>query len=146
MRWYVNCFEKLRCFDRVDLVFDGDENGTIAGLGFREHCGSWQVIPYSRVVLGSGNEKGERKSRHAVDSHRRNEKGLFQTGSSRQSAPKDAANRHAALKNEKIDGEDASEHCGRHRNDSGNSREQSPKSAGKENNGRRPEQESLNAR
>jgi hypothetical protein len=66
MRWYVNCFKKLRCFDRVDLVFDGDENGTIAGLGFREHCGSWQVIPYSRVVLGSGNEKGERKSRHAA--------------------------------------------------------------------------------
>jgi hypothetical protein len=32
----VNCFEKLQCFDRVDLVFDGDENGTIAGLGLRE--------------------------------------------------------------------------------------------------------------
>ena len=80
------------------------------------------------------------------DSHRRNEKGLFQTGSFRQSAPKDAANRHAALKNEKIDAEDASEHCRCYRNDSGNSREQSPKSAGKENNAGRPEQESLNAR
>jgi hypothetical protein len=140
----VNCFEKLRCFDRVDLVFDGDENGTIAGLGLREHCGSWQVIPYihpeSCWVPATRRVNARAGTRRFPPPKR---EGPFPNRLVPPKRPKGRCQSPCCPEKRK---EDANEHCGRHRNDSGNSREQSPKSAGEENNARRPEQASLNAR
>src|SRR5580692_1809162 len=55
----VNCFEKLLCIDRVDLVFDGDEHRPIVGLGLHEHRGSWPVIPYVQSRGGFQQRKGQ---------------------------------------------------------------------------------------
>jgi hypothetical protein len=103
----VNCIEKLLSLVRVYLVSDGDEHGAIAGRGLDKHDGTWPVIPCIKSCARFRQRKGPTQEQAGSNSYGGSEEGIFQTGPFRRSAPKRAANRHAALKDEKTYSEDA---------------------------------------
>jgi len=103
----VNGVEKLRRAMGIDFVFDGHEDGALVRRGFGKQDGFSPVVPDIKRGAGFGKPKRKTQDEAGRDSNAGDQQRGLRARSPRRESPCSAADRHAPLEYEQVDGEHA---------------------------------------